>query len=195
MTSSVRALIPIRSFDGMTRLSDWLDSSDRASLARDLASRTTRSALQADTRVSVVTADTEVQQWAISFGVDVIIERASQGLNAAATAGTEEVGGDPWLVIHADLPAIDATDIRTAAHAAVSGFVLAPSHDGGTSLIGGRGSGFPFRYGPGSFRRHLAAIDGVATILVRPGLALDLDRPWDLDAFRRLGYLKQTRDS
>lgn len=194
MTGSVRALIPIRSFDGMTRLSGWLDSSDRASLARDLASRTTRSALQADTRVSVVTADTEVQQWAISFGVDAIIERTSQGLNAAATVGTEEVGDDPWLVIHADLPAIDATDVRTAAQATESGFVLAPSHDGGTSLIGGRGPDFPFRYGPGSFRRHLAAVNGSATILVRPGLALDLDHPWDLAVLTRLGYLETTVD-
>ena len=66
METAFRALIPIRSFDGMTRLSDWLDPQDRAQIARDLARRTTRAALEADTRVSVITADAEVQRWAIS---------------------------------------------------------------------------------------------------------------------------------
>ena len=189
MNGSVRALIPIRSFDGMTRLSGWLDSEDRARLARDLAGRTTRAALQANTRVSVITADTDVRQWAISFGVDVISEHTSQGLNAAATVGTEEAGDDPWLVIHADLPAITSSDVRAAMTSIECGHVLAPSHDGGTSLIGGMGPDFPFRYGPGSFRRHLAAVNGSATILVRPGLALDLDHPHDLTTLTRLGYL------
>src|SRR5665811_1981594 len=72
---------------------------------------------------------------------------------------------------------------------AAAGTVLAPSHDGGTSLVGGMLNPFPFRYGPGSFRRHLSAVLGHARVLVRPGLALDLDRPRDLRAFRRLGYL------
>jgi 2-phospho-L-lactate guanylyltransferase len=189
MAAVVRALIPIRSFDGMTRLSDWLDPQDRGQLARDLARRTTRAALKADTRVSVITADAEVQRWAISSGIDVTNEQASQGLNAAATAGTREAGDDPWLVIHADLPAVDADDVRAAVQAVRHGYVLAPSHDGGTSLIGGSGPDFPFQYGPGSFHRHLAGIKGAATILTRPGLALDLDKPRDLEALRRLGYL------
>jgi len=189
MPSVVRALIPIRSFYGMTRLSHRLDSRDRARLARDLADLTIRAALDAGTRVSVITADEEVQRWAAAAGTDVVVERFSRGLNAAATAGTKGVGSDPWLVIHADLPTVDAGDIREAAHLVRGGHVIAPSHDGGTSVIGGTGSGFPFRYGPGSFRRHLAAISGDATILIRPGLALDLDRPGDLSVFRRLGYL------
>jgi 2-phospho-L-lactate guanylyltransferase len=189
MAAAVRALIPIRSFDGMTRLSGHLESEERKKLARELAGRTIRAALDAKTWVSVITADVMVQEWAIASGVGVIDEWNSQGLDAAATAGVEEAGDDPWLVIHADLPAIDSDDIQASLQAIGGGYVLAPSHDGGTSLIGGTGPDFPFQYGPGSFRRHLAAIDGEATILVRPGLALDLDRPWDLAALRRLGYL------
>ncbi len=189
MAGSVRTLIPIRSFDGMTRLSGWLDSVDRTELARDLSGRTARAAFEANTAVSVVTADSEVQRWADASGYDVIAEQAPRGLNVAAATGIQEVGDAPWLVIHADLPAIDADDVRAAAEKIEAGYVLAPSHDGGTSLIGGTGSDFPFRYGPGSFRRHLAAIRGAAAILVRPGLALDLDHPWDLEALQRLGYL------
>jgi 2-phospho-L-lactate guanylyltransferase len=195
MATAVRALIPIRSFDGMTRLSGHLEPEERRQFARELADRTVRAALGANTRVSVITADVTVQQWAIVSGVGVISERDSQGLDAAATAGVVAVGDDPWLVIHADLPAIDPGDVQASVQAIGSGYVLAPSHDGGTSLIGGTGPGFPFQYGPGSFRLHLAAVKGDATILIRPGLALDLDRPWDLATLSRLGYFERTADS
>lgn len=190
MKHSVEAIIPIRSFEGMTRLSEWLGTEDRMRIARDLADRTVRAALDAATQVSVVTADAEVRRWALATGVDVIDEQASRGLDAAAATGLNEIGDDPWFVIHADLPAVTPADIRAAADMVEHRYVLAPSHDGGTSLIGGTGSRFPFRYGPGSFGRHLSALRGEAAILVRPGLALDLDRPWDLRALRRLGYLK-----
>ena len=190
MTGTVRTLIPIRSFDGMTRLSGWLEPENRTDLARSLAARTARAALDADTSVSVITADAQVQRWAVGSGVDIIEERIARGLNAAAATGVQEVGDVPWLVIHADLPGITPDDVRAATEQIEAGYVLAPSHDGGTSLIGGIGSDFPFRYGPGSFRRHLAAVHGEATILVRPGLALDLDHPRDLETLRSLGYLE-----
>lgn len=189
MENAFRALIPIRSFDGMTRLSGRLGSEDRRRLARDLAGRTIRAALEANARVSVITADAEVDRWALASGVECINESTSHGLDAAAAAGVAEAGDDPWLVVHADLPAINANDVRAAARSVGARWVLAPSHDGGTSLIGGTGRGFPFRYGPGSFRRHLAAVRGDATILIRPGLALDLDRPWDLTALQQLGHI------
>lgn len=189
MRETVGALIPIRSFDGMTRLSGRLGSEDRRRLVRELADRTIRAALDADTCVSVITADVEVGRWALGRRVDVIEEPAQRGLDAAAAMGVEKIGVGPWMVLHADLPAVSADDVRAAVSSIGSGYVLAPSHDGGTSLIGGTGVDFPFRYGPGSFCRHLSAIRGDATILIRPGLALDLDRPWDLEALRRLGYL------
>jgi 2-phospho-L-lactate guanylyltransferase len=189
METAFRALIPIRSFDGMTRLSGRLGSEDRRRLARELAGRTIRAALDANTQVSVITADAEVDRWALTLGVECIAESTPHGLDAAAAAGVAEAGDYPWLVIHADLPAINADDVRAAVRSIGKGWVLAPSHDGGTSLIGGTGRGFPFRYGPGSFRRHLAAVRGDATTLIRPGLALDLDRPWDLNALQQLGHL------
>ena len=190
MERTVTALVPIRSFDGMTRLSGRLRPEDRTMLARDLAGRTTRAALDADAAVSVITADPEVKQWATTCGLDVVDEAVSRGLNGAAATGVEAVGDTPWLVIHSDLPAISADDIRAATEAVKAGYVLAPSHDGGTSIVGGTGPNFPFRYGPGSFRRHLSAVHGEAMILVRPGLALDLDHPWDLEVLGRLGYFE-----
>ena len=92
------------------------------------------------------------------------------------------------MVVHADLPAIEAEDLDTTMSLLGSRSILAPSHDGGTSLIAGSTPAFPFSYGVGSFQRHLAAVPDAA-VLIRPGLALDLDRASDLDAIRGLGYL------
>jgi len=145
--------------------------------------------VEADTAVTIVTPDPDVRRWAESIEAAWIGEPGSGGLDAAAGAGVAAADGDPWLVIHADLPAITPDDVAVGATLASAGTVLAPSHDGGTSLIGGVAPSFPFAYGPGSFSRHLAATGGHATILVRPGLALDLDAPSDLTAFEELGLI------
>jgi 2-phospho-L-lactate guanylyltransferase len=155
---------------------------------RQLAAHTVSTIHRANLQVLIVSNDSDVVSWSKECGYRATSEPDGGGLNKAAAAGAEAVDG-PWMVLHADLPAIDADDVRAASRLVEHGCVLAPSHDGGTSLIGGTGTEFPFRYGPGSFRRHLAAINGDAAILIRPGLALDLDRPWDLAALRRLGYL------
>ncbi|HZD03689.1 MAG TPA: hypothetical protein VE173_02190, partial [Longimicrobiales bacterium] len=49
-------------------------------------------------------------------------------------------------------------------------------------LIGGHGP-TSFSYGPGSFRRHLPRLPR-PRVIVRLGLALDLDGPIDLEAAR-----------
>ncbi len=186
---TVAAIVPIRSFTGLTRLSAVLDESKRASLMRRLAANTVSAVQEAGLPALIVSNDPNVTSWSAAHGCTVAAEPDAGGLDGAAAAGVAAVGGRPWMVVHADLPAIEADDIRAGARLAERGYVLAPSHDGGTSLIGGTGTGFPYRYGPGSFRRHLAAVRGEATILIRPGLALDLDHPRDLDVLTRLGYL------
>lgn len=185
---TVTAIVPIRSFAGLTRLSHVLDEGERVSLMRQLAAHTVSAIHRAGVQVLIVSNDSDVVSWSKKCGCEATSEPVEGGLNGAASAGAEAVTGS-WMILHADLPAIDASDIRVAASLTEDGYVLSPSHDGGTPLIGGTGNGFPFRYGPDSFRRHLAAVNGDATILVRPGLALDLDRPWDLEALSRLGYL------
>jgi len=186
-------VVPIRSFTGLRRLSGVLDARERASLMQRMATRTVLAARRAGLPLLVVSNDATVASWSASYGLATIPEPDGGGLNGAAVAGVRAAAG-PWMILHADLPAIDPEDVRTGAVLVERGYVLAPSHDGGTSLIGGTGSDFLFQYGPGSFRRHLAAIRGAAAILVRPGLALDLDKPRDLEALRRLGYLEVTGD-
>jgi 2-phospho-L-lactate/phosphoenolpyruvate guanylyltransferase len=88
-------------------------------------------------------------------------------------------------VLHADLPLLAARDLTESWRASVGRTVIAPAHDGGTSLLAGTGP-FPFSYGPGSFHRHLRAAPGAA-VVVRPGLALDLDTVGDLRVALGLG--------
>ncbi len=179
---------------GLTRLSHVLDERQRASLMQDLAAHTISVARKAGLPLLVVSNDATVVSWSERHGCTAISEPDGGGLNGAAAAGARAATGS-WMILHADLPAIDPGDVRAGARLVEHECVLAPSHDGGTSLIGGTGPDFPFQYGPGSFRRHLASVNGDVTILIRSGLALDLDRPWDLATLSRLGYLERTADS
>ncbi len=184
---TVTAVVPIRSFAGLSRLAEALPADRRASLMLRLAGHTTAALRGAGVDVVVVTGDATVREWALQQSFGVVNEPNPPGLDAAAAAGMARADG-AWMVVHADLPAIAAEDIDAAMSLLGSRAVLAPSHDGGTSLIAGYTPAFPFSYGVGSFHRHLAAVPDAA-VLIRPGLALDLDRGSDLDAIRGLGYL------
>lgn len=179
------AIVPIKSFEGLTRLADALPEDRRTTLMVRLAGRTTGALREAGADVVVVTGDAPVREWASQQRFRVVNEPDPPGLDAAALAGLDTVRG-PWMVVHADLPLLTPDDVAAAnAALADNDHVLAPSHDGGTNLIGSSWPTFSFAYGPGSFRRHLALVPG-ARVMVRPGLALDLDRVRDLNALRRL---------
>lgn len=172
------AIVPIRSFDGLSRLAGSMAQDRRRTLMRRLAERTTEALRAAGADVLVVTGDASVRMWGLERGLRIVDEPLPGGLDAAAAAGVAAAAGS-WMVVHADLPTIAAGDAVAADSAlADAGSVIAPSHDGGTSLIGGNGA-FAFSYGVGSFRRHVAAAPAAA-VLVRPGLAIDLDRARDL---------------
>jgi 2-phospho-L-lactate guanylyltransferase len=178
------ALILIRSFQGMARLAPVLDADGRAHLSRDLASRAVTAASSAGAEPMVVTGDHTVASWADQLGMAVIADPGG-GLDAAANAGVEATEGGPWIVLHADLPAVTGEDVAVMLSAMGEIPVLAPSKDGGTSAIAATAP-FPFRFGPRSFHRHLAAVAGRAHVIVRRGLAIDIDRPEDLLAWTRL---------
>ncbi len=64
------------------------------------------------------------------------------------------------------------------------GQVIGPSRDGGTNALAASGPAIDFSYGPGSFHRHVHVMDR-PEVVVRTGLALDLDNPDDLAHARR----------
>ncbi|HEY7705248.1 MAG TPA: 2-phospho-L-lactate guanylyltransferase [Acidimicrobiia bacterium] len=183
---SVLCGIAIRSFDhAKLRLRQAMPDEVRRQTVAEMARRTAAAVEEAGMTLAVLSADEEVGGWARGNGL-LLLEHGAETLNGAGAAlvGAAEAGQRPWAVIHADLPLIDADDLRAAArHIEEGRAVIAPSADGGTNLIGTPGTSVEFAYGPGSFRRHLARLGALDPIvLTSSGLAFDLDLPDDLVA-------------
>lgn len=180
----IHIIIPVKPFGiAKKRLSSVLDGPTRARLGRAVAARTIERAHHVTPEVSIVTPDEGVAAWGRRQGCNVILEPPGAGLNGASTHAIAQCEGR-WLVLHADLPLLSVDEVAGLASDALEGWVLAPAHDGGTSAVGGTGS-FCFAFGPGSFHRHLAAVDSRVRIVSTVGLALDLDDAHDLDVIRR----------
>lgn len=175
----------------MERLAAVFDDRRRAVLGRTLAARAVDAARGAGCDVAVVTADATVTGWAEAQGLTVVTDPGS-GLDAAAEAGVTIAPTRPWAVVHGDLPFIGPSDVAALFTGSLP--AIAPSKDGGTSAIATTGP-FRFRYGPASFRRHLAEVGGAARVVVRRGLAIDVDRPRDVAVLGLLDRDLEIRDT
>ena len=179
------AILPVKSFRlGKGRMAGHLSDDARSVLGRALAERTAALAVDAGLIPVLVAGDVEVAEWAITHGFPSIPD-PGEGLDGAALAGARwsiEAASE-WVVLHADLPLLTATDLSELDEAlADAGAVLAPSADGGTSAIGAKGPA-AFSYGPGSFHRHLGRFP-TAAVVARPGLLHDIDTFSDLESAR-----------
>lgn len=185
---AVTAAIPVKPFDrAKQRLSEVLGPERRSALGERLARRTIDVMTAAGVDVLVLSADEVVTDWARRNGVEVLLDEGSSLDQAAAVARDHLLNqGRGWMIAHADLPLLTPRDVSRAVEiVARHGAVIAPSSDGGTSLIGAT-QPVRFAYGPGSFRRHLAAMKPLdPSVIVTVGWALDLDTPADLAAARR----------
>jgi len=177
--------LPIRSFrDAYRRLAGSYSPDERTALARALASHTAEAILRAGVTPHIVTSAPEVRKWALAEGHRVVADPPSGGLNGAAGEAVRLAAGQPWLILHADLPCLSPDEVALALDVARAGErVLAPSYDGGTSALGGRGW-HSFRYGAASFHRHLPA-GRPPRVIASLGFLLDIDRPQDLIAAAR----------
>lgn len=183
-------LIPIKSLDvAKTRLARVLTPSDRRALAWTLAERTLGVVAGGGfQRVAVVTSDQTVAELARALGLTVLADRGHDHSSAVAAACRWAIdkGAVGIVTLAADLPLLTASDV-SALHdlLAPDTLVIAPDHTGrGTNAIGVAPPVFPFAFGPGSRRRHVAsarALGLAVRVLCRDGLAIDVDRPADLD--------------
>jgi 2-phospho-L-lactate guanylyltransferase len=179
----VLGIVPIRSFrDGMRRLAGTLDTDSRYELGRSLADRVVTAAVAGGLVPLVVSGDPDVVSWATGSGFASIPDPGG-GLDAACEAGVgwATASGVRWVVLHADLPLLDAGDIRALSEPIESGRdVIAPSWDGGTSALSATRPITP-SFGASSFHRHLRRlIDPV--VVARTGLLHDVDSSEDLTA-------------
>jgi 2-phospho-L-lactate guanylyltransferase len=185
-------LVPVKNLtNAKQRLSSVLAPEARQELAQAMCADVleTLSRWQRRPAVTVVTSDPFAGNLATRLGFDVLGDDANPGETAAiemATALCRRQGVDLTLVIPADIPLIDVFELdRIVESAPSTGTVLVPD-------AAGRGTNaalrspcdlFPLRFGNDSFLPHLASAKASGlpcVVLELPGVALDVDRPEDL---------------
>ena len=145
----------------------------------------------------IVTSSAEVEIFAGHFGVRVMHQMRDEGINsacAAAIASSSAVGITNALIVSGDLPMVTSKSITALLHAADlqhPGVTIVPDrhHIGTNALVCTPADAIRLHFGPNSFREHLATAraHGLPTRVFESGeLALDIDEPEDLDAWR--GY-------
>jgi len=185
-------LIPVKSLaNAKQRLASMLDQPTRTRLAQAMlfdVLETLRTCVS-PTEVSIVTSDPFAVELARRFEFQIISDNANRSETDAiemATRFCEVQGVDSTLVIPADIPLIQSSEIEKILQAApAAGSVLVPAADGrGTNAAFRRPAGlFPLRFGNDSFKPHLAAARATekrCVLLSLPGIALDIDNPSDL---------------
>lgn len=184
LPESTTVVVPVKAFSvAKLRLAPALDPAARAALARRLA--TVVVAAAGELPVLVVCDDDEVAAWAAGSGA-AVVWAPGRGLDGAVADGVDRAAADGAsrvVVAHADLPLARDLAPLAAGRAAVT---LVPDRrrDGTNVAVVPAGAGFAFRYGAGSFERHLteAARLGLEVDVVDdPALSWDVDVPGDLD--------------
>ncbi len=181
-------LLPVKNLGtAKQRLASVLEQSTRTELAQAMLQDVL--AALPGYEVSVVTSDPFAVELAGNYGFAVIRDDSNLSETDAiemATRVCESRGIEETLVIPADIPLIEAADIRAVCESAPTrGTVLVPSGDKrGTNAVLRRPAAlFPLRFGNDSFMPHLAAAiatNSSCVVLSLPGIALDIDNPDDL---------------
>lgn len=184
-------LVPVKNLaNAKQRLAQVLEQSSRTELAHAMLEDVLEALCEsAADEISLVTSDPFALEIANQYGCAVIPDKSNLSETDAidmATSACEARGIHSTLVIPADIPLIEAADIRSIHEAApATGTVLVPSADQrGTNAVLRRPAAlFPLRFGNDSFLPHLSA--AIATqrtciVLSLPRIALDIDTPEDL---------------
>ena len=181
---SLRIVVPHRGLEAAkTRLASSLSPDERMFLASQLLQRVLRVAREVTDDVVVITPSRALRESVEPSGARLIVQRGmglNEGLEQARfDALVEDVR--TMIVLHGDLPNLQARDVEVlleALRSGTNGLVLRPP-----GVI-------QFRFGAGSFAAHLAEVEraGVPLVAVnRAGLAFDLDTPADLARWLELG--------
>jgi 2-phospho-L-lactate guanylyltransferase len=184
-------LVPVKNLvDAKQRLSSILSPEERFALARAMCEDVLQALARWPSRPSVlvVTSDSFARDMAARFNFEVLADDNSGETSAIerATAFCRERGAESTLVIPADIPLIDSSELEEIVdHSPPGGAVLVPDAAGRGTNAAWRSPGdlFPLRFGNDSFFPHLAAARATGlpcVVLELPGIARDVDRAEDL---------------
>lgn len=188
------AIVPVKPLRrGKSRLSGVLSEDDRADLNRRLLNHTVTTLINIPevVEVLVVSRDTEALALARDYGARTLQEDGAPHLNVAlqrATLVAQGYKAQSVLVLPADLPQLNKTDVEAILHAGENPpvVVIAPDHrhEGTNALYMNPAGLIDYDFGGGSFERHrqralAAGVD--LQICELPSLAHDVDVPADLD--------------
>jgi len=185
-------LVPVKNLaHAKQRLSPVLSPEARQELAQAMCADVLEILARWQRRpgVAVVTGDPFARDLARKFAFEVIADDLNPGETGAiemATSLCRDRGVDHTLVIPADIPLIQRDDLqRIVDSAPAGGAVLVPDAAGrGTNAVLRTPADlFPLRFGNDSFLPHLTAAKATGlpcVVLELPSLALDIDRPEDL---------------
>jgi 2-phospho-L-lactate guanylyltransferase len=196
--SYIRAFVPLKHpACARHRLLDALTAKQRHSMYFTLARRIITALrdvpLVRDT--VIVTSSAEVEIFAGHLGVRVMHQMRDEGINCACEAAiASTVGITNALIVAGDLPLVSSeslTALLQGAHLQERGVTIVPDrrHVGTNALVCTPADAIRLRFGPNSFAAHLrtAQEHGLEARIFESGeLALDIDEPEDLDAWR--GY-------
>jgi 2-phospho-L-lactate/phosphoenolpyruvate guanylyltransferase len=185
-------LVPVKNLaNAKQRLSAVLTPEERLALAHAMCEDVLQELARwrARPNVAVVTGDAFARDLARRFAFEVIADPVNPGETGAiemATAECRRRGAKRTLVVPADIPLIETSELQQIVDSAPpGGAVLVPDAAGrGTNAaLRAPADLFPLRFGNDSFLPHLASAKATGkpcVVLELPGIALDVDRPEDL---------------
>jgi 2-phospho-L-lactate guanylyltransferase len=196
---ALRIIVPHRGLEAAkTRLATSLSPDERMFLASQLLQRVLKVCREVTDDVVVITPSRPLREIVEPSGSRMVVQRGmglNEGLEQARfDAVVENVG--TLAILHGDLPNVRAADIDVLIGALPSdgsaGVAIAPDRAGtGTNgLVLRPPDVIKFRFGVGSFAKHVAEVQAAGVPLVavnRAGLAFDLDTPEDLARWLELG--------
>ena len=195
---SLWAIIPVKPLkNAKSRLTPVLSPDQRFDLAqamfRHVLSVTTT--IQQVTGVLVISRDTKALAIAREMGAKTLQEGAMSNLNPAllrATMVVKSWRADSVLVLPADLPFINAEDLRAMIRLAADRSVVIATdrnRDGTNALLVRPPLAIEYDYGCGSYARHIRLARS-AGLIVREfqseRLSLDIDVPADLREYQAI---------
>ncbi len=209
-TKAVYAVVPVKDLDAAKqRLAPVLSQRHRSGLYRAmlLDVLSVLASVPSLAGIVVVTRDAEVRALAAPFDVSFLREPSNDGHTMAVTRAAQmltDTGADGLLQVPGDVPDISVADVESllAAHRQPPAVTISPSRDyrGSNAILCSPPGVLPFAFGNDSFYPHLQAARQLGiepTVVVRPGIGLDIDQPEDLQVFvsrpsatRAYAYLK-----